>query len=102
MPTISQTIDYKHLLSEVIRKQIIILGPDITLAKIKKIQGLSVEDTGLVTSISANKQTIMKRLVGEFIQYSGPIVKNMLEPFMQDEGSTSTKTSSTIELPEKQ
>ena len=36
--------DYQKLLTEVIKKQIVILGPDITLAKARNVKGLTLQN----------------------------------------------------------
>ncbi len=74
--------DYKILLSEVIKKQIVILGPDITLAKARNVKGLTVLDDGTVTEISGEPQTITKDLINQFVQLSGLIVQKTMEPLL--------------------
>lgn len=74
--------DYKSLLSEVIKKQIVILGPDITLAKARNVKGLTVSDDGTVTEITGEPQTITQNLIDQFVQLSGLIVKKTMEPLL--------------------
>ena len=62
--------DYKKLLTEVIQKQMVILGPSITLAKARNVKGLTVADDGTVVNID------------EFVQLSGLIVKKTMEPLL--------------------
>ncbi|MBI4050160.1 MAG: hypothetical protein HY398_01795 [Candidatus Doudnabacteria bacterium] len=76
----SDAENYKSLLSEIIRKQMDILGPDIALRKAKNVAGLSVNDDGSVSSLSGDAQTILQSLVSEYISLSGEIVKNILGP----------------------
>jgi hypothetical protein len=83
--------DYQKLLTEVIRKQIVILGPAITLAKARNVQGLTVTDDGTVTAISGNPQAITQQLVDQFMELSGLIVKKTMEPLL---GNSSLLTSS--------
>src|SRR5258705_112617 len=44
--------DYKTVLSDVIKKQMIVLGPDITLAKVREITGIVISQDGTVTEIT--------------------------------------------------
>ena len=74
--------DYKQLLTEVIKKQIVILGPDITLAKARNVPGLIVADDGTVKDISGVPQDITQQLVNQFVQLSGEIVKKTMEPLL--------------------
>lgn len=74
--------DYQKLLTEVIKKQIIILGPDITLAKARNVQGLTIADDGTVMQIVGDPQTITQKLVDQFMELSGLIVKKTMEPLL--------------------
>jgi len=74
--------DYKQLLTQVIKKQIVILGPDITLAKARNVAGLVVADDGSVTDISGAPQEITQKLIDQFVQLSGEIVKKTMEPLL--------------------
>ncbi len=81
--------DYKRLLTEVIRKQIAILGPQITLAKAKSVAGMTVDENGNVTAIAGDPQMIMQTLIDQFVQLSGLIVKKTLEPlYIQQQDKT--------------
>ena len=72
--------DYKNLISEIIRKQIDILGPEIAIRKANNVAGLKVKDDGTVLDIGGEPQAILQKLVGEYISLSGEIVKNILGP----------------------
>lgn len=74
--------DYQKLLTEVIKKQIIILGPDITLAKARNVQGLTIADDGTVTQITGDPGQITQKLVDQFMELSGLIVKKTMEPLL--------------------
>ncbi len=74
--------DHKQLLSEVIKKQIVILGPDITLAKARNVAGLSVADDGTVLDIQGDPQVITQKLIDQFMELSGLIVKKTMEPLL--------------------
>lgn len=74
--------DYKQLLTEVIKKQIVILGPDITLSKARNVKGLTVADDGTVTDVSGSAQEVTQALIDQFVQLSGLIVKKTMEPLL--------------------
>lgn len=74
--------DYRQLLTEVIKKQMIILGPDITLAKARNVKGLKVEDSGNVTEMSGAPQELIQELINQFVQLSGLIVQKTMEPLL--------------------
>lgn len=74
--------DHKQLLTQVIKKQMVILGPDITLAKARNVRGLTVADDGTVTAVSGDPQEVTKQLVDQFMELSGLIVKKTMEPLL--------------------
>lgn len=74
--------DYKKLLTEVIQKQMVILGPTITLAKARNVKGLTVADDGTVTAIDGQPQELIQGLIDQFVQLSGLIVKKTMEPLL--------------------
>jgi hypothetical protein len=86
--------EYQKLLTEVIRKQIVILGPSITLAKARNVQGLTVADDGTVTSLNGNPQLLTQQLIEQFMELSGLIVKKTMEPLLTNyPGLTSSATN---------
>lgn len=87
--------DYQQLLTEVIKKQIVILGPDITLAKARNVPGLEVADDGSVLSVTGNPQEITQKLIDQFVQLSGLIVKKTMEPLLSMNQSPTIQTVST-------
>lgn len=78
------------LISEVIKKQIVILGPDIAILKARTIPGLKVEEDGSVKDYSGDPKEVVKSLVNIYVELSGMIVKSALTsvfdryPEMQD------------------
>ena len=74
--------DFKKLLTDVIQKQIAILGPEITLSKARKVTGLIVSDDGTVTNVLGFPQETTQNLIEQFFQLSGLIVKRAMEPIL--------------------
>ncbi|MEK7642384.1 MAG: hypothetical protein AAB392_01175 [Patescibacteria group bacterium] len=68
--------EYKKIFSEIIQKQIVILGPQIAVLKARNVPGLTVEDSGEVTNISGSEQMALHQLIDEYVALSGEIVKN--------------------------
>lgn len=83
--------DPKQLLSAVIKKQIVILGPDITLAKARNVPGLVVADDGTVTDLSGDPQQITQKLIDQFVQLSGEIVRKTMEPLLSMSQNNTTQ-----------
>jgi len=72
--------DYKELMTEIIKKQKAVLGPDIAVARAQRIPGLKVDAEGRVLGISGEEQEVLQKLVDQYIELSGQIVKNVLDP----------------------
>lgn len=71
---------YKALISDIIAKQIVILGPDIAVLKARNIQGLEVDDKGSVVSLSGEPKEVLEQLIDSYMELSGQIVKSTLKP----------------------
>lgn len=69
---------YKALMTEVIQKQAVILGPEIAILKARGVPGLTVADDGKVTDIQGETQETLQKLVDQYVELSGLIVKNAL------------------------
>ena len=74
--------DYKKIFTELIKKQMVVLGPDITLAKVKNVQGIEVNENGDVTNINGDAQQILQLLINQFVELSGAIVKKTMESIL--------------------
>lgn len=74
----SQKEEYIALLTEIIAKQAIILGPDIAVLKARNVPGLQVSDDGKVSDYEGDPKKIIKELVDKYVELSGLIVKNAL------------------------
>jgi hypothetical protein len=69
---------YKALLSEIIAKQSVILGPEISILKARNVPGLTISDDGKVIDIKGDGNTVLQQLVNTYVELSGMIVKNAL------------------------
>lgn len=78
----SSSQDYQNLLTEVIQKQIAILGPDIAILKARNVRGLSVSDDGTVTKMEGDAVDLLQNLIDEYVSLSGLIVKKTMEPLL--------------------
>ena len=86
--------DYKKILTEVIQKQMVILGPSISLAKARNVKGLTVADDGSVTNIEGKPQELIQGLIDQFVQLSGLIVKKTMEPLLSVKPDTMSQSFS--------
>ena len=75
--------DYKQMLTEIIKKQIIILGPEIAVLKARGVDGLKTSDDGVVTDVTEPEQVVLQKLIDEYVALSGEIVKNAVNSIFQ-------------------
>lgn len=69
---------YTALISEIIKKQTVILGPEIAIVKARSVPGLMVDNDGKVTGVGDNPKETLQNLVDQYVELSGQIVKNAL------------------------
>jgi hypothetical protein len=69
---------YVALISEIIKKQSLILGPEIAILKARSVPGLMVDNDGKVTGVGDNPKETLQSLVDQYVELSGLIVKNAL------------------------
>lgn len=74
--------NYKKLLTEIIQKQIVVLGPDIALMKARSVPGIEVESDGTVIKIEQSPSETLRKLIDEYVSLSGLIVKTTMEPLL--------------------
>lgn len=75
--------DYKQMLTEIIKKQIIILGPQIAVLKARNVSGLKVADDGTVTDVDGPEQIVLQKLIDVYVALSGEIVKNAVSSIFE-------------------
>jgi hypothetical protein len=75
--------DYKQMLTEIIKKQIVILGPQIALLKARGVEGLKVSDDGTVLEVNEPEQLVLQKLIDEYVALSGEIVKNAVNSIFE-------------------
>lgn len=75
--------DFKNLVTEVIQKQAVILGPDIAIMKARNVSEITVTGDGTVTEVKGDPQAVLQKLIDEYVALSGLIIKKALEPLLQ-------------------
>lgn len=75
--------EYIQILTEIIKKQIVILGPQIAILKARSVPGLKVTDEGQVTEISQSEQTVLQNLIDVYVALSGEIVRNAVNSIFE-------------------
>jgi hypothetical protein len=78
----SEKEQYKILLTEIVKKQVIILGPDISVLKARNVKELTITDDGTITDIEGEPSEALQKLINEYVNLSGLIVKNIVGTIM--------------------
>ncbi|MCL5008919.1 MAG: hypothetical protein M1400_01095 [Patescibacteria group bacterium] len=79
----SEQEEYTKMLTDLIQKQMLVLGPKIALDKAKKVAGLSVAEDGRVLSMAGDAQMILKGVANEYMALSGQIAKMTLDTLLE-------------------
>lgn len=74
----NETELYQSLMSEIIKKQTVILGPEVAILKARNVGSIKVSDDGRVLGIEGDPKAALQKLVDEYVKLSGQIVKNAL------------------------
>lgn len=67
-------------MSEIIAKQSVILGPEMSVMRARKVTEIEVSGEGVVSGIKGDPSEALKKLIDTYVELSGQIVKNALGP----------------------
>lgn len=70
---------YLNILSDLIKKQMVMLGPNVALGQARRVTELSVSDDGTVTEISGEPQKALQAVAKQYMALSGAIAQMTLE-----------------------
>jgi hypothetical protein len=76
-------VEYGKMLTDLIQKQMVVLGPNIALDKARKVAGLKVGDDGTVLEVSGDPQMVLKGVANEYMQLSGQIAQMTLNSLLE-------------------
>ena len=74
----SKTQDFKALISEYIKAQMIILGPVVAVEKARKVEAIKIQDDGVVTQITGDGKEVMTMVESEYEGMIGSIAQTVL------------------------
>ena len=75
--------EYKKMLTDLIQKQMVVLGPNIALDKARKIPGIKVTDEGTVLDVDGDPQMVLKGVANEYMTLSGQIAQMTLNTLLE-------------------
>ena len=70
--------EYIALMTEIIGKQSVILGPEIAVLKARNVPNITVGADGKVVDVKGDFKEAVQKLVDIYVDLSGQIVKNAL------------------------
>lgn len=79
----SEQEEYKKMLTDLIQKQMVVLGPNIALDKAKKVPGLTVTNDGTVLDMDGDPQMVLKGVANEYMMLSGQIAQMTLNTLLE-------------------
>ncbi len=74
-----QNSQYQNVLTDLIKKQMVMLGPNVALGQARKVAGITVGDDGTVTAISGDPQAVLSAVAKQYISLSGAIAQMTLD-----------------------
>ncbi|MDP2632983.1 MAG: hypothetical protein Q8P25_04665 [Candidatus Curtissbacteria bacterium] len=83
MRLLSVEEDYLSLLSDLIKKQMVMLGPSVAISKARKVSTLTVSGEGSVTAIGGDPQVALDQLATEYMDLSGQIAQATLASLLE-------------------
>lgn len=73
-----QKQQYQALITDIIAKEAVILGPQIAILKAKNVANLITDNDGKVIDINGDPAEVLQQLIDEYVELAGQIVKNAL------------------------
>lgn len=71
------------MLTDLIHKQMVVLGPNIALDKARKVPGLKLSDDGTVLDMDGNPSMVLKGVANEYMALSGQIAQMTLNSLLE-------------------
>ena len=89
MPAPIQNIDYfKNLIADIIKKHVVVYGPQIAVSKAGDIEGLVLSAQGEVKQITGDSEYILRQLIAKYMELSANITQvvilKLLENYPED------------------
>lgn len=85
--------DYLSLLTDLVKKQMVMLGPNVAISNARKVSAITVSDDGSVTAISGDHQAALGALATAYMNLSGQIAQTTLASLLEKYPSIKQATS---------
>ncbi len=74
-----ETKPYKEILSDLIKKQMLMLGPNVALGQARRVKELTVDEEGTVTEITGDPRKVLSEVARQYMALSGQIAQMTLD-----------------------
>lgn len=79
----TEPFDYKILYTNIIRRQIAILGPQLAVARARSVEGLTINDSGAVTAYDGDSKKVLNDLISSYVAIFGTISLESIKPLIE-------------------
>lgn len=79
----SKEEDYRNLLSDLVKKQMVMLGPGVAISNARKVGSITVSEDGSVSAISGDPKAALEALATEYMNLSGQIAQTTLSSLLE-------------------
>ena len=85
MSATAQNNDYfKNLIADIIKKHIVLYGPQIAISKARDIEGLELSREGEVKQVTGDSEYILRQLIAEYMDLSTQIAKSVFLQILEN------------------
>ena len=71
------------MLSELVKKQMVMLGPNISLDKARKVPGVVINDHGDIEQITGDPHVVLTGIANEYTLLSGEIAQTVFNSLLE-------------------
>lgn len=76
------TTEYKNMLTDLVKKQMVMLGPSVALGTARKVPGVIVGDDGTIVNITGDPGTVLQEVANAYMNLSGQIAQMTLKTIL--------------------
>ena len=85
MPAQSQSRDYfKNIIAEIVKKHVVLYGPQIAISKASAIEGLEVTSEGEVKRVTGDSEYILRQLLAGYMDLSTYITRTVFLQILEN------------------
>ncbi len=70
---------YRNVITDLVTKQMVMLGPNVALGQARRVEGLTLTDDGTVTKIEGDPQAVLNKVAQQYMALSGQIAQMTLD-----------------------